>query len=146
MLSHLYYYWQKSNSERCHHVGEILGPCTFCIVGKTTKPSYSPSENDLTKFGDVVHVDIYLLFDTTICGYVFNVISDDEYSGYSNLIPLKRKPSQHLCFAFEALLAAYKRFNHVIKSIQCDYGSSIIATNNYLGDKHVTLKVTPPTH
>ena len=124
---------------------EILGPCTSCIAGKTTKPSYKPSENEpATKVGDVVHVDIYILFDATIGGYVYYVISVDEYSGYLNLIPLKSKSSEHLCMAFEALLAAYKRFNYVIKSIQCDHESSIIATNNYLGDKNVILKATPP--
>ena len=47
-------------------------------------------------------------------------------------------------YCFRALLAAYKRFNHEIKSIQCDHESSIIATNNYLDDKNVIMKATPP--
>jgi hypothetical protein len=117
----------KTYRDICSPRAHIYGPCSFCLAGKVNCPSYRSSMNEPSYgVGRVVHVDIYPFSETTLGGSNYFLLCLDEYSTYLCAFPLKRKSTDDLIVALNALKSHYNSFNHNIYHIECDHESNLL--------------------
>jgi hypothetical protein len=124
----------------------IYGPCLSCMACKVTKPSYRQDSEapPATAVAQVIHVDLLKLKEPIIGGFMNQLFSVDEFTGYKHITQIKNKSITSINYSFCDLILHYRKHGWQIKGIVCDSESVLKAARVYLGHQGITLTHTPP--
>ena len=125
---------------------EIYGECPHCVAGKIKKPSYTSSESfPVSEVGGRVHFDLKSFTEQQVDGgFLFYLLSVDEFSGYLHASPIKSKRSEDVISGLKVVFAWYKSNNHTIKEIMCDSESTFKSIEVQIGLMGILSHFTPP--
>jgi hypothetical protein len=124
---------------------KLFGPCSHCLAGKITKPSYKPSlTTPVTSVGEYVHMDLIPLSKVSLGGSKFGLIVVDEFSGFLILITLNSKSTKSLERAITEVISRFKRHNHRIRNLITDSESNFSACSTFIGLCGIVPKQVPP--
>jgi hypothetical protein len=124
----------------------IYGPCTACIAGKLTAPSYrTPSESaPAERAGQCLWADLWPFEEAVVGGYSNYLISVDEWSDYGSAIPLNLKKSVLVTEGLMAAVSMYSRHGHTVEKIVTDSEATFRKCEAALGLSGIELTHTPP--
>jgi hypothetical protein len=125
---------------------DIYGPCSSCICGKLTRPSYrKPSDTAPTvRTGQHLWGDLWP-FDEIVVG-VFNnyIIGIDEHSDYGTALPIDTKHTPKVLNGLLGMVSMYGRHGHTVEKIVTDSENTFRACEVELGMRGIELTHTPP--
>lgn len=137
----------RLTSKDVRNAHKLFGPCTSCLIGKSKCPQEPPSISPpAARIGDRVHVDIYILNQTSLGGNNFILLATDERSDFLVGEPVKTKSSKDLCVAFDKIISTFNGYGHAVRNITTDDEATLHACRTHLQTKMTTLNHTPAGH
>ena len=124
----------------------VHGKCIHCIAGKDTRPIAPISMNPPAESpGIILHMDImFIKTDPTKPKSPFLIAVDDQTNFIMCYDLLRNKTTANLVQAQKKIIFKWRSFGHNVKEIHTDRENVFNATEPFLNEIYISLKVSAP--
>ena len=123
----------------------ILGSCDACTAGKITTPSFKSSPHEpASTVGEHLYMDLLEVKERTIGGYLWFLVSVDEFSSYLSIVGLKSKHTGSVEKGIKSIISLFNAQGHRVVRITTDAERTLISAATEIGNLGVQLTETIP--
>lgn len=119
--------------------------CECCVVGKQTRATFGPSDSTTSRPLELIHSDVTQMQDEDIYGHKYLLVIVDDFSRYTEVVPLKTKGEASKEIA-EVILKWENQRGVTVQKVRTDNGGEYVnrELQGFFARKGIVHQLTAP--